>query len=100
LPNTDERGAAEVAERIRLDIRGLALDHAAAADGCVTISAGVSSTMARDAEATELVAWADKALYRAKQVGRDQVVNASWLPEAETCTHEVAEYAGRPETRY
>jgi diguanylate cyclase (GGDEF)-like protein len=83
LPNTDEKGAAEMAERIRLAVRRLALEHEAATDRIVTISAGVSATEDRTDKMApdELVRRADVALYRGKHGGRDQVVNASWLPE-------------------
>jgi diguanylate cyclase (GGDEF)-like protein/PAS domain S-box-containing protein len=86
LPNTDQNGAAEVAERIRLAVRGLALEHEGATDRIVTISAGVSATedLAGKTGTHELLRNADFALYRAKHAGRDQVVIASWLPENET----------------
>jgi diguanylate cyclase (GGDEF)-like protein len=85
LPNTDESGAAVVAERIRIAVRGLALEHADATNRVVTISAGVS---AREDHAgttgpDELLGNADRALYRAKHGGRDRVVNASWPPGSE-----------------
>jgi len=83
LPNTDEKGAAEVAERVRLAVSGLALEHVDAMDRIVTISAGVSATEDRTGETgpDELLRNADRALYCAKHGGRDQVVNASSLPE-------------------
>ena len=73
LPNTDEKGAAEVAERVRLAVSGLALEHVDAMDRIVTISAGVSATEDRTGETgpDELLRNADRALYCAKHGGRD-----------------------------
>jgi diguanylate cyclase (GGDEF)-like protein/PAS domain S-box-containing protein len=79
LPRTDEVGASEVAERMRLAVRELALENAGGNDGIVTISAGVSAASRLSlSEGTDVVlSKADQALYRAKNGGRDQVVSAS-----------------------
>jgi diguanylate cyclase (GGDEF)-like protein len=79
LPDTGEAAALEIAEKLRLDVRRLALAQAGREGGVVTISAGVA--VARGAQhlgaARALLHAADQALYAAKQNGRDQVV-AAW----------------------
>jgi diguanylate cyclase (GGDEF)-like protein len=81
LPDTDEDGAARVAERIRAAVAGLAIKHDAGARNFVTISAGVAglNEIERQSEAEALVRAADQALYCAKRDGRDAVVRASRL---------------------
>ena len=81
LPGTDEAGAAIVADRISTAVRTLNIGHEASAAGIVTISAGVASldpnTEGGDFET--LVRDADRALYRAKDTGRNAIVRASTL---------------------
>ena len=79
LPDTDEEGAARVAERIRTAVFGLAIEHDASPSNFVTISAGVASLneIKCENEAETLVRAADQALYCAKRNGRDAVVRAS-----------------------
>jgi diguanylate cyclase (GGDEF)-like protein len=76
LPDTDAIGAFEVGERIREAIEALALPHPAADGvGFVTGSIGVASVDVSPAHPMEqLVCFADIALYRAKDAGRNQVV--------------------------
>lgn len=73
LPSTPSGGAHAVAERLRLDI------EAAVVDGLrVTISLGVASMPELDAGSSEkLIEFADQALYRAKEAGRNQVCVAT-----------------------
>jgi diguanylate cyclase (GGDEF)-like protein len=75
LPGTDGRAAAVVAERIRarvdaarVDLNGSSL-HA-------TISVGISSCPDDATSVRELVEYADRALYDAKQAGKNRVVAA------------------------
>lgn len=75
LPATDLQGALTVAERLRFDMERSALPHAASETGpWVTLSIGVAAFVPdRDALSATLVAKADKALYKAKGSGRNQV---------------------------
>jgi diguanylate cyclase (GGDEF)-like protein/PAS domain S-box-containing protein len=75
LPDTDANGAFEVAERIRTAIEKLELPNPAP-QGCgkVTASIGVASVEALSSHRVEkLVCFADIALYRAKEAGRNRV---------------------------
>jgi len=74
LPGTDE-GARIVAERCRLAIEGLQIEHKGAEGRqVVTISLGVATIKpSSNGSEAALIAAADKALYRAKHLGRDQV---------------------------
>lgn len=77
LPNTDNPGALIIAEQTRLAIANNTVNVA----GTIidfTISAGVYTQIADDIHNPELFTdYADKALYLAKQHGRNQVVNFS-----------------------
>jgi diguanylate cyclase (GGDEF)-like protein len=79
LPDTPLWGAAEVAERVRRGIEECAMPHEASkAATVVTISLGVACALpGSNLTPEQLVAWADKALYRAKESGRNRVVAAS-----------------------
>ncbi|GEM_PF-619280 len=82
LPDTDRETAMEVAERIRLT--------AAQADWpnqALTISLGVCSWL-NGMQADELLRFADKALYQAKNRGRNCCV--SWLPADEQAEKDIA----------
>lgn len=66
LPNTDRAGAVEVAERIRNNIHAHSFST-----GHLTASIGVSEALPEDSKAS-LYERVDRALYRAKQLGRNQ----------------------------
>jgi diguanylate cyclase (GGDEF)-like protein len=79
LAHADEDRAAQVAERIRTlcseqpaVVRGNAIRY--------TLSAGVTSGQLVNGSFEHLVRVADRALYSAKQSGRDQIVRCSTLP--------------------
>lgn len=76
LPNTDLSGASKVAERLRNGVKELDILHEGAKEGydSVTISVGVASRLAeKDIHFSDLVNSADKALYHAKESGRNAV---------------------------
>ena len=76
LPHTDAAAAAVAAEKLRAGIAQLALPHATSGVAAfVTISVGVATLIpARTSQASDLLAAADRALYEAKESGRNRVV--------------------------
>ena len=78
LPNTGESGAAHVAEQIRLKIENTIVPSISDESGPdplkVTVSIGVASIFpSAEDTAADLIEQADKALYRAKESGRNRV---------------------------
>jgi diguanylate cyclase (GGDEF)-like protein len=69
LPNTDEAGALQVAERARLAV--------SATDGTVTASVGIATFPQDGASATEVLLAADRACYVAKRGGRNRIATAA-----------------------
>jgi diguanylate cyclase (GGDEF)-like protein len=87
LPNTDAAGARLVAERLLLNLTSASIPHADNQPLChVTLSIGVSAMVpASGGSTTALALAADKALYEAKESGRNQVCTArqeSFVPTA------------------
>jgi diguanylate cyclase (GGDEF)-like protein len=77
LPGASLNMASLLAERIRQSVSETRVPHAADPQGIVTISAGVATLQpSNDIEMTMLVERADRALYEAKNRGRDRV--ESW----------------------
>ncbi|AFY69861.1 response regulator receiver modulated diguanylate cyclase [Thalassoporum mexicanum PCC 7367] len=75
LPNTPLSGAEKLARELRQDVENLQINHAySAASMYVTISLGVTAVLAGgDRGYSEIIANADKALFLAKQQGKNQV---------------------------
>jgi diguanylate cyclase (GGDEF)-like protein len=74
LPNQSLKGAASVAERIRTRVEALQVPNRLAPDAHVTVSIGAATAIAsHDNCASDLVATADAALYRAKHMGRNRI---------------------------
>ena len=75
LPDTDAKGAEEIAENMRKAIHGLMIPHESlAADGFVTVSIGCATQIPGvDDRVDPLITKADVALYRAKDMGRNRV---------------------------
>jgi len=77
LPNTDIQGAQKVAEHIRCAIEGLGMRDSEGEPFRLTASFGVASIRPRAGTSCEdLILAADTALYRAKSLGRNQVICA------------------------
>lgn len=79
LPNTDVAGALHVAEEVRKAVRDLEIPHKASKiDTCITLSLGVGGWVpGPDSSPDELLRSADKALYAAKEQGRNRCVGPS-----------------------
>ena len=74
LPNTDLNGALHIAEKIRVNISNLVIHCADGTDTKVTISIGVKTQAPRqDSSRENFINEADKALYKAKETGRNRV---------------------------
>ncbi len=75
LPNTDEKSALQIAEKLRKNIELENIPHQHSRVGhYVTVSVGVATMMPQKIlPPHRLVELADKALYRAKDLGRNQV---------------------------
>lgn len=75
LPETENEGAFKVAERIRKSVKEQKISHKdSKVDDVITISLGVATDVPTNTgNPVELVRNADRALYEAKNNGRDQV---------------------------
>jgi diguanylate cyclase (GGDEF)-like protein len=74
LPGTNMDGALKIAERIRSDVEAAAVPRADGSDTHVTVSIGVYSQTPQPGDSpNDFVTSADKALYTAKESGRNKV---------------------------
>ena len=78
MPETDQKGARKVAERLRSVLAELRRHHGAASAGpLVTLSIGITTTVPSEEVCPDLLlTQADQALYAAKHSGRNCVVSA------------------------
>lgn len=78
LPGTDRPGAVALAERLRARVEALDIAHAGSAEGRITVSIGVACLRpaAAGPGVEQLFEQADRALYRAKDLGRNRVESA------------------------
>ena len=75
LPVTDTQGALDVAQRVLRAIYALDIPHGASPFGRVTSSIGVAQMVpGPNSKPQELLERADRALYAAKQAGRNRVM--------------------------
>ena len=79
LPETSSAGALKFAQWIRDEVARMAIPHrASTTSDCVTVSVGVASVdLSVGDSPADLVEQADQALYRAKESGRDAVMEAA-----------------------
>jgi len=78
LPDTDLAGGMVVAEKIRKRVEDMQIENIEAPGRWVTISLGVASmTPSMGESPSSLVALADKAMYQAKNSGRNRVVRGN-----------------------
>lgn len=73
LPDTGIHEAAAIAEEFRLSIKSTSKNFCAEGS-VITVSSGVSSTCVSSGNSSQLLEYADQALYVAKSNGRDQVI--------------------------
>lgn len=78
LPDIDASGAANAAERVRLAVEQLGLEHPLNDAGVVTISLGIATgTPAQWSDPAQMISAADQALYEAKASGRNRFCTAT-----------------------
>jgi diguanylate cyclase (GGDEF)-like protein len=75
LPATDQTGALEVAQRVRVNLVAARIPHPKAIEGLVTVSIGMATADPGAELAAEALVWAaDTGLYEAKKAGRNRSV--------------------------
>lgn len=79
LPNTNAKGAQNVAEVLREAIQNLSIPNNAN-NGVVTVSVGVVASNPMDDNFDNLLKRADEALYQAKESGRNRIALWQELP--------------------
>ncbi|WP_045858352.1 response regulator [Teredinibacter purpureus] len=84
LPNTPEAGALHVAEHVRKTIEALHIKHRGSRESDrVTVSVGLSlANFTTGTSLSHQISLADKALYKSKRRGRNQVTLSAYTPDA------------------
>ena len=79
LPNTNNAQALSLANKLVFEVEALKVPHSNShTSHYITISVGVATTTAEDfpkIDSSELLILVDQALYKAKEIGRNKVVN-------------------------
>jgi diguanylate cyclase (GGDEF)-like protein len=75
LPETTEQEAIRVAERLRQAIADAKISLGHGLPLSITVSIGITSLMSKDDNIDVLLSFADKALYAAKNAGRNRIFN-------------------------
>ncbi len=75
LPNTDKKGAKDLSEQIRRKIQSLKIPHEKnSPEPIVTVSLGYTTLIPNENKSPKnLIEFADKALYQAKNNGRNRI---------------------------
>lgn len=74
LPETDSKGAEQVAEKIKKSIKNLDIAHSTSpVAGQVTVSMGVVCVMSNTYQEGDLLKAVDNCLYKAKNAGRNRI---------------------------
>lgn len=74
LPNTDLNGALEIARQMLANVKDAVIPCPEGSDTKITVSIGVNSqTPGTDSTVDSFISKADKALYAAKEAGRDRI---------------------------
>jgi diguanylate cyclase (GGDEF)-like protein len=81
-PETDEKGATALAERLRVTVEAVRFNDVEHQPlGCLSMSVGVASFPANARTQDELLKKADLCVYRSKATGRNRVTNFSTLAQ-------------------
>lgn len=100
MPETTLEEAREVAERLRDSVAELAIPHAEAVGSRVTVSVGCAACVpGLPLRAGDLLAAADRALYRAKQMGRDRVVTTPLVEPDHAAARQDGRHEGQTRQR-
>ncbi|GGR39539.1 diguanylate cyclase [Deinococcus ruber] len=76
LPKCDAQAASERAENLRAAVQGMTILTPHSSRLSVTVSIGVTESQPHEMDLASVVRRADQALYRAKHLGRNQVVSS------------------------
>ncbi len=76
LPETDAEGAMLIAERLRKEVETRHFEMGGSKEGHITVSIGVATSSESLTSSKDLTESADRALYRAKEGGRNRVESA------------------------